>query len=86
MTHNQPPKTKYTQHLLVKVIDTNETNNQDDDPWMVIALKGKPGRETANVLIYGVSENVAKSYQQGFNRRMKDNAKTRVRAVSCRCH
>ena len=75
MKKNQPPQDKYSQDLLV----------ENCEKWMVIALSGAPGKETAQPLVIGVSQATAKAYTQGFNKHKKSCAKTRVRAVLCRC-
>lgn len=52
---------------------------------MVIVVEGKPGQESANVLISGISERVAKSYAQGFNQPNANEKNPLVRAIICRC-
>ncbi|QDU75423.1 hypothetical protein Pan97_24550 [Bremerella volcania] len=55
------------------------------DRWMVIVVEGKPGQESAHVLISGISERVAKSYAQGFNQPNEKEKSPPVRAIICNC-
>ncbi|MEW4564728.1 hypothetical protein AB1K70_19465 [Bremerella sp. JC770] len=55
------------------------------DRWMVIVVEGKPGQESAHVLISGISQRVAKSYAQGYNRPNAHEKSPLVRAIICHC-
>lgn len=55
------------------------------DRWMVIEVEGKPGQENAKVLISGISERVAKSYAQGYNKPNTSGKTPLVRAIICSC-